>query len=93
MNDDVNVTTGQKALFARRVRLMGTEAAFGFGSRILEVEKADGERVHYLDVSDAFLGEDGTLSQEIMPDYLHLSEKGYQLWAEAMEPSLKALGI
>ena len=31
-------------VFARRVELMGTEAAFGFGSRILEVE-ADGERV------------------------------------------------
>ncbi|MDJ0909536.1 MAG: aminotransferase class I/II-fold pyridoxal phosphate-dependent enzyme [Woeseiaceae bacterium] len=31
-------------VFARRVELMGTEAAFGFGSRILEVE-AEGERV------------------------------------------------
>jgi len=35
----------QTAVFAKRVKLMGTEAAFGFGSRILEVEKADGERV------------------------------------------------
>jgi len=33
-----------KPVFARRVELMGTEAAFGFGSRILEVE-AEGERV------------------------------------------------
>jgi aspartate/methionine/tyrosine aminotransferase len=33
------------AIFANRVKLMGTEAAFGFGSRILDVEKADGERV------------------------------------------------
>ena len=32
------------AVFANRVELMGTEAAFGFGSRILQVE-ADGERV------------------------------------------------
>ena len=31
-------------VFAKRVELMGTEAAFGFGSRILEVE-ADGEAV------------------------------------------------
>ena len=31
-------------VFARRVKLIGTEAAFGFGARILEVE-ADGERV------------------------------------------------
>ncbi len=33
-----------KPVFAKRVELMGTEAAFGFGSRILEVE-AEGERV------------------------------------------------
>lgn len=33
------------AVFAKRVELMGTEAAFGFGSRILEVEQADGTRV------------------------------------------------
>ncbi len=33
-----------RAVFAKRVELMGTEAAFGFGSRILEVE-AQGERV------------------------------------------------
>ena len=33
-----------KPVFASRVELMGTEAAFGFGSRILEVE-AKGERV------------------------------------------------
>jgi aspartate/methionine/tyrosine aminotransferase len=33
------------AVFAHRVRLMGTEAAFGFGSRILDVESSDGERV------------------------------------------------
>jgi aspartate/methionine/tyrosine aminotransferase len=32
-------------VFAKRVQLMGTEAAFGFGSRILEVEKADQEKV------------------------------------------------
>ena len=31
-------------IFAKRVELMGTEAAFGFGSRILTVE-AEGERV------------------------------------------------
>lgn len=32
-------------VFAKRVQLMGTEAAFGFGTRILEVEENDGERV------------------------------------------------
>jgi beta-glucosidase len=35
-----------------------------------------------------FLSPDGTLAREIMPDFLHLSEKGYALWAEGMEPVL-----
>ncbi|MDJ0652669.1 MAG: aminotransferase class I/II-fold pyridoxal phosphate-dependent enzyme [Xanthomonadales bacterium] len=33
------------AIFAERVKLMGTEAAFGFGSRIVEVEQSDNARV------------------------------------------------
>ncbi len=54
---------------------------------------ADGERVHWLDIGNTFLAPDGSLSQEIMPDALHLSEKGYKLWAEALEPKLKELGL
>jgi lysophospholipase L1-like esterase len=48
----------------------------------------DGSHVTYLDIAKAFLEPDGTLSREIMPDYLHLSAKGYRLWADAMEPTL-----
>ena len=53
----------------------------------------DGERVHFLDIGKTFLDENGGLSKEIMPDALHLSPKGYQLWAEAIEPALKELGV
>jgi lysophospholipase L1-like esterase len=52
---------------------------------------ADGSGVHYLDLGTTFLKDDGTLTREIMPDLLHLSEKGYAMWAEAMEPTLKKL--
>ena len=48
-------------------------------------------RVHYLDIGPRFLQDDGTLSREIMPDLLHLSEKGYTIWAESIEPTLKKL--
>ena len=48
----------------------------------------DGSHVRYLDIGKAFLNADGTISPEVMPDYLHLSIKGYRLWAEAMEPTL-----
>lgn len=54
---------------------------------------ADGDRVHYLDISDRFLAADGTLPKNLMPDQLHLSSEGYRLWAEALEPSLKQLGL
>jgi lysophospholipase L1-like esterase len=52
---------------------------------------ADGKRVHWRDLGKVFMNPDGTLSREIMPDVLHLSEKGYQLWAEALLPDVKAL--
>lgn len=54
-------------------------------------ELADGKNVHYLDIGEKFLEEDGTLTREIMPDLLHLSEQGYTIWAESIEPSVKKL--
>jgi lysophospholipase L1-like esterase len=48
----------------------------------------DGSNVRYLDIGKAFLEEDGAISKEVMPDYLHLSLKGYQIWADAIEPTL-----
>jgi beta-glucosidase len=51
----------------------------------------DGKHVFYLDIGPKFLEEDGTLTREIMPDLLHLSEKGYTIWAESIEESLKKL--
>ena len=48
----------------------------------------DGRNVRYLDLGPEFLDADGTLPADVMPDFLHLSRKGYQTWAEAMEPTL-----
>lgn len=52
---------------------------------------ADGKRVFWKDLGSVFLAKDGTLSKEIMPDLLHLNEKGYQMWAEAILPDVTAL--
>jgi lysophospholipase L1-like esterase len=49
------------------------------------------KHVTFLDISKKFLEPDGTLSTEIMPDLLHPNDKGYQIWADAMEPTLKKL--
>jgi lysophospholipase L1-like esterase len=59
------------------------------------VSKLDdgGNTVKYLDIGDKFLEPDGTISKEIMPDYLHLTPKGYQIWADAVkEPINELLG-
>jgi len=53
----------------------------------------NGERIHYLDISDKFLTEDGILTKEVMPDALHPRQKGYEIWAEAIEPKLKEFGL
>jgi lysophospholipase L1-like esterase len=48
----------------------------------------DGKEVRYLDIGAKFLDKDGTLSKAIMYDYLHLTSKGYKIWADAIGPSL-----
>jgi lysophospholipase L1-like esterase len=53
----------------------------------------DGKTVKYLDIGDKFLQPDGTLSKDVMYDFLHLTEKGYQIWADAVKaPLLEMLG-
>lgn len=47
--------------------------------------------VTYLDIGKVFLEPDGTISPEIMNDYLHPTAAGYERWAQAMEPVLKRL--
>ena len=54
---------------------------------------ADGENIVYVDLGDHFMNEDGTIDPAIMPDYLHLSEKGYEIWADALAPTLESLGL
>ena len=52
---------------------------------------ADGQKTVYLDVSKIFLDADGEIPKELMPDALHPTEKGYDLWYDAMRPTLERL--
>jgi lysophospholipase L1-like esterase len=52
---------------------------------------ADGRMVYYLDLGPMFVAADGTLTKEIMPDLLHPSRKGYEIWAEAIETRVATL--
>ncbi|MGA2915727.1 MAG: platelet-activating factor acetylhydrolase IB subunit [Sedimentisphaerales bacterium] len=50
---------------------------------------ADNKWIYYLDINSKFLEKDGfTLSKKIMPDLLHPQQKGYKIWAQAMEPTI-----
>ncbi len=50
-----------------------------------------GKTIKYLDIGDEFMQEDGTIDRTVMPDFLHLSEKGYQIWADAVKGPIKEL--
>jgi lysophospholipase L1-like esterase len=47
--------------------------------------------ITFLDIGDKFLSADGTITREMMGDYLHPTKKGYQVWVEAMGPTLGRL--
>ena len=50
---------------------------------------ADGNRVIWLDLNNAFLEPDGSLSKTMMPDHLHPLEQGYRIWRAAIEPVMR----
>jgi len=52
---------------------------------------ADGKHIFYLDIGAKFLNADGALPKEITPDLLHPNDKGYEIWARAIEPKVKEL--
>jgi lysophospholipase L1-like esterase len=51
----------------------------------------DGIKIRFLDIGEKFLLPDGTLSHDVMPDLLHLSEVGYAIWAAAIKEPLGEL--
>ncbi len=51
----------------------------------------DGKKTVYLDIGDEFLDDEGNLPKEIMPDLLHPNAKGYDIWYEAMWPTLEKM--
>ncbi|MFS2016072.1 GDSL-type esterase/lipase family protein [Massilia sp. CT11-108] len=52
---------------------------------------ADNKHVFFLNMNKAFLGPDGTLSKDIMPDLLHPNAEGYKIWQREMQPELDKL--
>jgi lysophospholipase L1-like esterase len=70
--------------------------AGGLRTKIDDVNKIiakldDGKMVHYLDIGAKFLDADGALSKDVMPDFLHLSQKGYEIWGDGITLKVKEM--
>ncbi|MEY4788818.1 MAG: hypothetical protein RLZ61_1036 [Planctomycetota bacterium] len=50
-----------------------------------------GKSVKFLDIGSKFKDASGALPKELMPDQLHLSEKGYEIWANAVESVITSM--
>jgi len=66
-----------------RVRVAATNA--------LIATLAANPRIDYYDFGAVFLQDDGRISKTIMADYLHPTERGYELWAGQLSPVLSRL--
>lgn len=79
------------AIFPRGEKPAPVREKLAEASKLAAAEVADGKKVVALDIGSKFTEADGTLTKEIMPDFLHLSPKGYEIEAEALEPKIKEL--
>ena len=50
---------------------------------------ADSKHVCFADIGNVFLEKDGSITKVIMRDMLHLSPRGYEMWADALDPLSK----
>lgn len=95
--DELHKQTPETKLLLLGIFPRGMKATDGSRARIKhinsEIAKLDdgGKTIKYLDIGDKFLEANGTLPKSIMPDSLHPNAKGYEIWAEAIEPSVKEM--
>ena len=84
------------ALVKNLEQKQGTIPAAKLNKKIAEINAIiakldDGKTVFYKDIGKEFLDQNGGLSGEIMPDYLHLSAKGYDIWGKAIKTDIEKL--
>jgi lysophospholipase L1-like esterase len=81
-----------------RILLMGITARNSDGSTALMpttrrinarlAKLADGDTVRFCDINGRLADETGRLHEGMTEDGLHLSDEGYQVWADAIRPTL-----
>jgi N-acetylglucosamine-6-sulfatase len=50
-----------------------------------------GKTIRFLNINDKLMERDRTITREMFPDLLHLSEKGYTIWAEAIVGTVREM--
>jgi lysophospholipase L1-like esterase len=55
------------------------------------IEQFAGKRVRFLNINDKLADKEGKFLEGMSRDRLHLSAKGYQVWADALKPLFKEL--
>ena len=58
-------------------------------NQALQAKYALDDRVTFTSIGHHFIESDGSIDHSIMPDFLHLSERGYALWAKAIIQSVQ----
>jgi lysophospholipase L1-like esterase len=84
------------ALVRKLQQQRGTIPAAKLNKKVAEINAIiarldDGKSVFYKDIGKEFLDQNGGLSGEIMPDYLHLSARGYDIWGKAIKGDIEKL--
>jgi lysophospholipase L1-like esterase len=84
------------SLVRKLEQLRGTIPATKLNKKVAEINDMianldDGTTVFFKDIGKEFLTPDGGLSGEIMPDYLHLNAKGYDIWGKAIKADVEKL--
>lgn len=64
--------------------------------KILQVNQvirklANNENVIWIDFGQKFVTSEGLIPRDLMPDFLHLTSKGYSIWAESIERRLSQI--
>jgi lysophospholipase L1-like esterase len=78
------------AIFPRNENFSVQRGKLAMINQVL-AQLGDNKDVFWVDFGHKFLNADGTMPRELMPDYLHLSRRGYEIWAEAIEPKLSEI--
>jgi lysophospholipase L1-like esterase len=54
-----------------------------------QIKLLEGERVTFIDISSQLVGSDGQIAPAMMPDFVHPTAQGYQIWSDAIQPVIE----